>query len=226
MLEIAAALLCVAALAAGLRWWRRRDAALHVGRVAPAFPMITVSVLFALAGVALLPGVVRHHEERQLAAVAGKLVGAKVTVHCQSYGQSFVDAGAELGYVKFSADGVPEHATLIKREQCQLLKKYMKNHGEHPSLDEIVAVHVLTHESMHMRGETQESVTECEAVQRDDTTAALLGASPSAARQVAVTYWRDVYPEMPSDYVTPDCKPGGHLDEGLPTSPWNLLTAH
>jgi len=117
---------------------------------------------------------------------------------------------------------VPEHATLIKREQCGELRSYMHKHGRHPSLDEVIAVHVLTHESMHMRGETREAVAECEAVQRDYQTAQLLGASPAVARQLAVTYWRDVYPDMPSDYVTADCRAGGSRDEHLPTSPWTL----
>ena len=226
MLELAALLLVVGAIVVAARWWQRRASAIPVGRTVPAFPATTVAVLIALAGEALLPGIRRHAEEHHLARVASELAGAHVTVHCQSFGQSFVDATSELCYVKFGADGVPEHHTLIKREQCGYLRSYLARHGRHPSLDEIVAVHVLTHESMHMRGETDEAVTECEAVQRDDQTAQLLGATPLEARQLAVTYWRDVYPDMPSGYTTPDCRPGGKLDEGIPTSPWNLAVAH
>lgn len=222
MLELAALLLALGAVATAVRWQLRHSSALATGRSLPAFPAVGVDVLIALAFVALLPGIHRRAEEHRLAAVADVLVGAHVTVHCQSFGESFVDAGNELGYVKFSADGVPEHHTLIKREQCGLLRHYLSSHGRNPSLDEVVAVHVLTHESMHMRGETQESVAECEAVQRDATTAEQLGASEADADRLAVTYWQQVYPHMPSGYVTGDCTAGGPLDEHLPTAPWTL----
>jgi hypothetical protein len=86
--------------------------------------------------------------------------------------------------------------------------------------DEVIAVHVLTHEAMHMRGETNEATAECEAVQRDRTTAALLGATPRQADELARTYWLTVYPDMPADYSSAECRPGGALDEGLTTAAW------
>ena len=225
MLELAALVMAVAAIVATLHWKRRANSALFAGRIEPSFPLITVTVLSVLAGVALIPGVRRHDEERRLDRVADVLVGAPVHVHCQSFGQSFVDTGVELGYVKFNPDGVPEHSTLIKREQCGLLRSYLSSHGNHPSLDEVVAVHVLTHESMHMRGATVEAIAECQAVQRDSETASLLGASETNARLTALMYWQQVYPHMPSAYTTDDCKPGGPLDEPLPTAPWIVPTS-
>ncbi|MGB8651524.1 MAG: hypothetical protein WCD35_12785, partial [Mycobacteriales bacterium] len=90
----------------------------------------------------------------------------------------------------------------------------------HPTMDEAVAVHVLTHESMHMRGQTNEALAECEAVQRDEITAHELGASVEQARRLARVYWLLVYPRMPEDYFSRDCRPGGPLDEGLASAPW------
>ena len=66
-----------------------------------------------------------------------------------------------------------------------------------------------------MPGETSEAVTECEALQRDQLTATLLGAGQAQARRLARSYWLLVYPQMPDDYRTGDCAPGGRLDEGL-----------
>jgi hypothetical protein len=194
----------------------RRDA---LGRERD-LPVLSVSLLVLVAVVAAIPGAQRKVQERQLAHVAAELAGRPVSVHCQDGAEAFVDAGSELGWVAFGADGVPEPRTLIKRAQCQDLKRYRK-HRDHPTFDEVVAVHVLTHEAMHMRGERVEAVAECEALQRDAVTAARLGATPEQARALAVEYWRLVYPRMPEDYVTRDCAPGGGLDEHLPTSPWS-----
>ena len=211
--------LALLALAVGLvsRWvLRPRDG---LGRPKP-FPVVSVIALVLVGGGLLVP-VVRHHRlEQRLTTVAADLVGAPVTVHCQTAGQEFVDAGAELGYVRWGPDGVPEHETLVKHAQCGDLADYLGSGKEAPSEDEIVAVHVLTHEAMHMAGETAEAVAECQAVQRDARTAELLGATPEQARRLAVAYYRTVFPRMPDEYRSDDCVPGGGLDEGLPTAPW------
>jgi len=193
----------------------RRDA---LGRERD-LPVLSVSALVLVAVVAAVPGAERKVEERRLSKIASSLAGRHVSVHCQDGAQAFIDAGSELGWVPFDAEGVPEPRTLIKREQCKLLRKYDKN-PSNPSWDEAVAVHVLTHESMHMRGERAEAIAECQAVQRDALTAEGLGATPEQAKALAVEYWTQVYPRMPDDYVTSDCTPGGRLDEGLASAPW------
>ena len=87
-----------------------------------------------------------------------------------------------------------------------------------PTRDQVEAVHVLTHEAMHLSGRLEEAAAECAAVQRDAHTARLLGA-PAAA------YWRDVYPLMPDGYRSADCRPGGTLDDGLTDAPWLARTS-
>jgi hypothetical protein len=207
----------VGAFGVMLNWaTHRRDA---LGRERD-LPVLSVSLLVLTAVVAAIPGAQRKMQEHQLGRVASELAGRHVSVHCQDGAEAFVDAGSELGWVRFSADGVPEPRTLIKRAQCLQLKSYLKHRAD-PSWDEMVAVHVLTHEAMHMRGERSEAVAECEAVQRDAVTAARLGASPAQAHALAVRYWQQVYPRMPDDYVTNECVPGGPLDEHLASSPWS-----
>ena len=105
----------------------------------------------------------------QLGAAASEVVGVPVEVECQSFGSAFVDAGAEFGYVAFGPDGVPERKTLIKREQCCDLSAYLRSDKESPTTEQIVAVHTLTHEVIHMSGVTNEAETECIAVQRTRT---------------------------------------------------------
>ncbi|MCU1594637.1 MAG: hypothetical protein JWO12_2029 [Frankiales bacterium] len=169
----------------------------------------------------MIPGVQRHLEESRLSRAASALVGHRVGVHCQTTAGALVDVGNELGYVPYDSDGVPLPRTTLKRDPCKELRRYLKGGRDHPSRDEVVAVHVLTHESMHMRGDTSEASAECKAVQRDRTTATLLGATPKQAYLLAVTYWLTVYPDMPTDYVSAECRPGGALDQHLTSAPWN-----
>jgi hypothetical protein len=148
------------------------------------------------------------------------LAGARVAVRCQSLGGAFVDAGPELGYVRWRADGTPEPWTLLKRDQCRHLAAYARSDKRSPSRDQVLAVHVLTHEAMHLSGRLGEAAAECAALQRDAHTARLLGAGDAAAAALAAAYWRNVYPLMPDGYRSPDCRAGGPMDERLADAPW------
>ena len=200
------------------RWLRRRRDAL--GRAKP-FPVVSVVLLVALGIGAVVP-VIRHHRlETRLESVASALVGGPVTVHCQTAGKQLVDVGQELGYVRYGPDGVPARATLIKRDQCSDLRDYLGSDKDSPSPDQVVAVHVLSHEARHMAGITDEAIAECGAMQRDARAAQLLGADPAQAQRLARQYWLTVYPRMSDDYRSAQCQPGGALDERLPAAPWS-----
>jgi hypothetical protein len=212
-------------LAAGisLRWLSRRTDTL--GRRRP-FPWISVTVCVLAGCAALIPWVLRIRLEHRLGDAASAMVGGRVEVHCQTFGEAFVDTGAEFGYVPFGPDGVPARNTVIKREQCGDLADYLRSDKTYPSRDQVVAVHVLTHESIHMTGETNESITECLAVQRDMEMAKLLGAGDADAHALARTYWETVYPHMPDGYRSDECGPGLELDLGLSDPPWPLVEAN
>jgi hypothetical protein len=217
MLTWIAEALLLAALLAATRWLLRREDAL--GRPRP-FPAFSVAILAVMGAGLLVPGVRHHQLEDRLAVVASDLAGYRVAVNCQTAGQQFVDAGAELGYVRYGSDGVPQRATLIKRAQCTELSRYLRSHGDHPDEGQVIAVHVLTHEAMHMAGITDEARAECLAMQRDAKTARLLGASPQQAAKLARRYWREFYPRMNDDYRSAECRPGGQLDQASPDAPW------
>jgi hypothetical protein len=205
------------AVAVGVGWWRRR--ADELGRPR-RFPWVSMVVLSALAVAAAVPGVARASQEWRLGAAATVLAGAPVAVRCQTLGQAVLDGGPELGYVRWRADGSPEPWALIKRDQCRHLAAYVRSDGHRPSRDQVVAVHVLTHEAMHLSGRLGESEAECAAVQRDARTARLLGAEPADAAGLAATYWRQVYPLMPDRYRSEQCQASGSLDERLADAPW------
>ncbi|MBO9554716.1 hypothetical protein [Cellulomonas sp.] len=189
---------------ASCRWVLTRVDAL--GRIAP-FPRISVGLSLVAALACAVPLVLHAQLESKLAGAASEVVGAPVQVHCQTIGEAFVDVGAELGYVRWGADGVPEKKTLIKSHVCGDLRAWLRSSKAAPSLDQVVAVHVLTHEAMHMAGITNEAAAECAAMQRDQTTAVLLGASPAEGLALARRYWTEVYPNMPDGYRG-ECNPG------------------
>lgn len=215
-------LVCIALLGLALlttcRWLlRRRDS---LGRRQP-FPTITVGFCLVLALIAAVP-LVRHARlEARLSDVSSSLVAAPVEVHCATFSEEWLDAGAELGRVAFGRDGVPERRAVIRWEQCRDLAAYLGSDRRAPSREQVVAVHIVTHEAMHMAGTTNEAETECRAMQRNAATARLLGAPPDGARALAGRYWREVYPHLVERYRSRDCAPGGPLDEGLPDAPWH-----
>ena len=190
------------------------------------FPVISVAVLLVSAVAVSIPTVLRLREEATLTRAATALTGLRTLhVHCQTLGEAFVDAGGELGLVQFRPDGTPEPSTIIKRDQCGDLADYVGSDKTDPTLDQIVAVHVLTHESMHMAGIRGEAQAECAAMQRDAQTAMLLGASELAGTKLAARYWEDVYPRMPDDYRSWECAPGARMDERRPDAPWAPITS-
>jgi hypothetical protein len=217
VLSFIAAALAAGAVAVTVGWARRRSD--ELGRPRP-FPWVSVALLPPLAVAGAVPGVLRADQERRLGRGASALAGTRVAVRRQSLGGAFVDAGPELGYVRWGADGRPEPWALIKRDQCRHLAAYLRSAKRRPSRDQVLAVHVLTHEAMHLSGRLDEAAAECAAVQRDAHTARLLGAAAADAAGLAAACWRDLSPLLPAGHRSPDCRAGGALDERLPDAPW------
>jgi hypothetical protein len=201
-----------------VRWSRHRVDSL--GRVQP-FPTVTVA-LCAVIGLACMTPVLLHVRlEQRLSTASSQVAGVDVRVDCQGFGGAFVDVTADLGHVAFDPDGVPERETTIKWQQCRDVAAWLRSASAAPSRDQVVAVHVVTHEAMHMRGITEESAAECAAVQRLSVMAQTLGAQPDDAAALAHRYWTEVYPAQSAEYRSAECTAGGDLDEHLSGAPWS-----
>ena len=177
-------------------------------------------ISLGLVAVVLLPLLVTERQwvsaEHEFSAVAKSYQPISQGVHCQRLGESFTAVGSELGHVAYDENGMPDGPAFLSYDTCNALAAYWRasaSEKSHPTREEIIAVHVLTHEAMHLSGVKQESIAECDAMQRDTKTAQELGANPAQARLVAEIYAEQVYPDMPTDYRDAGCTQGGPMDK-------------
>lgn len=148
----------------------------------------------------------------QYSAAVSAQVGHQVRVDCQRLTGAWVDPTAELGFVRFDADGAPDDVARLEYDACRRLNAWMHSDREDPPLEQVVALHVLAHEAEHLAGEADEGVAECRSLQRTAALAQRLGATAEQARVLAVVYARQVFPSMPEPYRSPACRAGGALD--------------
>jgi hypothetical protein len=146
---------------------------------------------------------------RVVAAISGR---AGAHAECQRLSAAFFYAGAADGFVTYNDDGTNSLTAWLTMPVCQRIRDWRAGGMADPTLEQVRAVHVLTHEAVHVKGERSEAVTECTAMQWDARTAELLGASEQQARALQLAYWTDVYPHLSDDYRSSECRPGGRLD--------------
>ncbi len=208
---IGARTLLVLSLIACLAWLGAR------AYVAGTRPYVTLAVIVAL----LLPLLWTEMRWLRVQAAATDAVqqltgNPSARVHCQRALATLLWAGADLGRVEWDE---PDRAWLTL-ETCQHLRSWYHSDRAAPSLDEVVAVHVLTHEAMHVAGERNEALTECRALQADARTVLLLGGSATQGAELAQRVASEVYPTMPDEYRSPECRAGGALDRTPGDGTW------
>jgi hypothetical protein len=178
----------------------------------------------------------RDVEQNALSAVAGRLAGRPVKVHCQSWLGQLVDVGGNSGHVDVDQYGRPAAKTDLIRSVCGLLHRF-RTASTHPEIDCLLtvdwrqwsynpdsagscaqragpmagAINTLTHESMHMHGWLGEATAQCYAIQEDAWTARQLGATPDEGRAVA-EFILAMQPGLPTEYQSGLCRPGAELD--------------
>lgn len=157
-------------------------------------------------------------EARELGAVATGLAGRPVRVQCQNIAAAAIDVSDEQGAVTFDASGRPSDTAHLKRNTCQALGRFPRDARAgklrclaapdscpDAVLADALAVHVLTHESMHLRGIQSESEAECLALGATAWTARDLGAPPTDANLVEQYARTRLYELLPADYHSPAC---------------------
>jgi len=113
----------------------------------------------------------------------------------------------------------------LQHPWCGTLMSYL-DHPNRATDRELESLDIFTHESMHVRGELNEALTECEAVQRNYRAAKLLGVPDRIAKRNALDYYNINYQQrgkiggMQSAYYSDQCAPGKAMDERLSDSTW------
>jgi hypothetical protein len=188
----------------------------------PASKLYLAIVLALALGFAWTP-VHRWYFEHYLSVKATELAdGHRAHVHCNTMFDTMIDTEMlAAGHANIATGEIA-----LQQPWCGVLSSYLA-HPARASRDEIMSLDIFTHESMHVRGERNEAVTECEAVQRNYRAARLLGVPDAIAKRNALDYFTQLYQErgkiggMQSAYYSAECAPGGQLDEHLSDSSWN-----
>jgi hypothetical protein len=199
--------------------------------VAPAgfdFPMPVskpyLATVLALSMLFAWPPVHIWFFQRFLAAKATELADDhRAQVHCNTLFDTMMDP--EM----FAAGHASPRTGKIAIQQpwCDTLISYLR-HPSRASHKELDSLDIFTHESMHVRGEMNEAITECEAVQRNYRAAKLLGVPDSIAKKNALDYFNINYQErgkiggMQAAYYSEQCAPGKAMDEHLIDSTWAI----
>jgi hypothetical protein len=163
--------------------------------------------------------------ERRLSLVATELADSKPAhFHCNTaFDAMFDNDPFAAGHAS------PETGEIVfQHPWCATLMDYL-DHPERANRQELHSLNMLTHESMHARGELNEARTECQAVQRNYRTAKLLEVPEPVATKNALDIYRTNYmqlssaPDRVAAYFSAQCAPGKELDEQLSDSAWQRL---
>lgn len=195
--------------------------------------LLLLTPIAALAVFAFLDRREAAAREELLGSIASEIAGRPVEVRCQGRFSSALDVTAESGSVRFDANGRPADWTDLKRGICLSLGRFRSDHGSdrfaclHDPLacDRSVvrfvhALETLAHESWHLAGHVDEATTECYALQTIAFVAERLGAPREQGEQLARAAFLGLYPSMPPEYHSSECRDGGELDLRPRSSVW------
>lgn len=178
--------------------------------------VLTLAVLFAW------PPIHNWHFQRFLSATATELAdNHRAKVHCNTIFDTMIDTE-----MLAAGHANPRTGEIgIQYPWCNTLMSYLR-HPERANAKELESLDMFTHESMHIRGEMNEALTECEAVQRNYRSAMLLGVRDVVAKRNALDYYNGEYQRrgkiggMQTAYYSDQCAPGKAMDEHLSDSTW------
>jgi hypothetical protein len=186
--------------------------------------MRLIAVVLVIAGALAALGFARHEqrlrEQDQLAAIASDLAGRKVGVRCPSFLASLVDVRGEAGRVQFDAAGRPANHTDLSPQTCKALRHLSRvdfscldrNDCGFKQFSAAWAAHTLAHEAFHLRGFSDEGVTECYGLQNTAFVAERLGVEARRAEELQAWIYKRGYPNEPTEYQSAGCRNGGPLD--------------
>lgn len=183
------------------------------------FVLITLLIAGAFAYLPLRTLVFERFLTTQARVLSGN---PAARVHCNTFFDTMLDPNAMA-----AGHATPDTGRIVfQKPWCGVLMKHLRNPGRADAKG-IFAVQMFVHEAMHIRGELNEAITECQAIQRHYRGAKMLGIPDAVAKAGGVTFYTTHYMErrqvggMQAPYYSDACAPGGALDEHLVDSTWN-----
>lgn len=187
------------------------------GEAAPPRNRLPAPRTLAMLGVVLLPffglwlhgRIERTRVEDKAAQIASVIAGRAVHVRCPGPFRRHLMYETTEGSVRFDSDGRPFDSTSLSYRTCDGLQTAMA-HGAEWTFDCLAygcskqktqaaaALAVLAHESVHLRGVSDEGATECEAHTHIRLVAHGYGLSDRATANLAhwqATDWMERLPE-------------------------------
>jgi hypothetical protein len=181
-----------------------------------------LALVLILAVAFAWPTLHRWYFEHYLSREATLLAeGHRASVHCNTVLDTMFDP--EMLYAGHANPRTGK--IVIQAPWCDRLSAYLRHPARANEL-ELMSLDMLTHESMHVRGEMNEPITECQAVQRNARAARMLGVPDEVARRNALDYYNILYKRraevggLSGGYYSAECAPGKALDERLADSTW------
>jgi hypothetical protein len=190
-------------------------------------PNPTISIPYVLTTAAIAAALaytpIRHWQFEQFLTAKAKLLSEsdKAFVHCNTFVDSVLDTN-----VFAAGHANPQTGRMVfQHPWCDDLMEHLKR-PDKATLKGIHSVHLFAHEAMHIRGEMNEAKTDCQAVQRYERAAILLGVPEHLAKTHGMANYNGTYKQrgaiggMAGQYYSDECAPGKALDERLPDSVW------
>jgi hypothetical protein len=174
------------------------------------FDIGVVFVLMGLAFACAWPAYSTWRFEQKLERVANEIAGVNnASVHCNSVFDAIFDNA-----VNRAGHANPQTGEIVLQHSwCDKLEDYLAS-PDAPSDEINWSMSLFVHEVMHIRGELNESKTECQAIQRRVRTEKLLGVWEHIARQNTEHYYQNLYFGR-HPYFNAECQRGGAMDERL-----------
>ena len=165
-----------------------------------------------------------NHADAFYSRVATRLAGRSAIVVCwsQTAWNWFVPRGI-IGANQAGFVWPGQQVINLRMDVCEAMDQ-IAYYRRLPAVNANTAhlIHVFTHEAMHARGEFNEAVAECWAMQLNFRTTEYLGAGRQYGEQLTAWRWyayRDLGARTPN-YWSADCYDGGKLDIFPGTSLW------
>jgi hypothetical protein len=173
----------------------------------------------------------REENENRLALVASAVAARNVEVSCPGFFARLVEITPNAGWVDFDQNGKPRDKTSLSASTCRGLERVwrgdQKSFGclindscDEDTLRAVYGVVTLAHESWHLRGVTDESETQCYAIQTVEQVALRLGVSRPNSHVIAVWVALEDAAAPVGVYHSPECHPGGSFDRHPKTPDW------